>query len=94
MITPELLNAGRGHPGVGDEVLLLICAERELVEAQVAQRRTGILERRVLLALTVVLFVAALVFAALQCVEGAMGGVVSALVSLRTLTVRHDSRTC
>lgn len=85
MITPELLKAGRGCPGVDNEVLLLIRAERHLVEARVAERRTAILERRVLLTLMVVLFVVALMFAALQVVAGAVGGAVSALIALLSL---------
>lgn len=87
----RILKVARGHPELSHEALLLVRAERELAQIKVRERRLAILERKVLLIITVVSFAAMLTFAALAMIEGAAGGASSAALSSGWLLARRGT---
>lgn len=83
MITPELLMAGRNVAQADDEVLLLIRAERELVETELAERRHWLLERRVLFTMSIIFLTVALVCVALGRYDGTAFAIASLVLNVR-----------
>jgi hypothetical protein len=96
MLPPDrILLAARGHPDLAAEALLIVRAERQLTEVKVKERTFAIFERKVLLAMTVVAFLATIVFGAFAMLGGAIGSAAAAISSGGALVGRHalDAKT-
>lgn len=79
-------------PACPDADALAVCARREMLELDVAERRWSLVERKVLLGLTVASFVATVILATFAPVPGATLSATSGAAFMTALAVRSRRR--
>lgn len=88
----ELITARRGHPDVARDARLMLRAQRQMLEIDVAEKRLNLIERKVLLGLTVASFIATLILGTLELTPGATASATSAATFTTALALRSRPR--
>ena len=88
----ETVTALLGHREAHDDAHVMRQAKRQMLEMAVAERRWSLVERKVLLAVTVVAFIATVVLGALELTSGATASATAGTALAAALALRSRPR--